>query len=154
MWFTAKAPDSFVHHLLHYLCSCFLPLIPSPHLCLSHCFPPSCGVFVLECCRWATTCPRGAAAQLSVGSHSDGSDDVWHGWWLVRRTGQMWPTARQTAAVGYSRVAVNGAMEAWQVNPDTTTCAPQPGLFSDTRASFICFELKLIRKCQFLYTVT
>lgn len=38
--------------------------------------------------------------------HCDDNDDEWHGWWLARLPGQIWPNIRQTAPVGYRTVAV------------------------------------------------
>lgn len=38
--------------------------------------------------------------------HCDDNDDKWHGWWLARLPGQIWPNIRQTAPVDYRKVAV------------------------------------------------
>lgn len=97
---TSHTCDAFIHQPLQYFCSCFshftpshCPLIFSPHLLVSLSLNAAGGQTDARkwSCQWV---------------HCDDNDDEWHGWWLARLPGQIWPNIRQTAPVDYRKVPV------------------------------------------------
>lgn len=120
---TVALSDVLILQSLQYFCSCFspftvfhYPLIFSPHLLVSLSLNAAGGQGDAHkwSCQWV---------------FCDDNDDEWHGWWLARLPGQIWPNVRQTAPVGYRTAVLYCVRKACQVNTDSfwvtnfvTTC--------------------------------